>query len=99
MGAYLQAIWILDSENMQSESTRSDRMMVIHNTTESSGKRLMNNEVRLSAFDAVSRIVTFLMIRGVPSIIFRSGPGVYLTYIYITATIRGSMGAKGSDVL
>lgn len=86
---------------MQFESTRSDRMMVIHNTIESSGKCVMNKEERLSAFNAVSRIVAFLMIRGVvPAIIVRSGPAVYMTYIvYISATIRGSMGANGSDVL
>lgn len=87
---------------MQFESTRSDRMMVIHNTIESSGKCVMNKEERLSAFNTVSRIVlvAFLMIRGVvPAIIVRSGPVVYMTYIYISATIRGSMGANGSDVL
>lgn len=85
---------------MQFESTRSDRMMVIHNTIESSGKCVMNKEERLSAFNAVRRIVAFLMIRGVvPAIIVRSGPVVYMTYIYISATIRGSMGANGSDVL
>lgn len=85
---------------MQFESTRSDRMMVIHNTIESSGKCVMNKEERLSAFNAVRRIVAFLMIRGVvPAIIVRSGPVVYMTYIYISATIRGSMGTNGSDVL